>query len=263
MSEFEQREAAGNQTGPRWWIRDGVLALVIGAALLGGQWIIDDWRSNREIRISAQLADAAERRENIRFIRDRSSNETIARPFAGMDLRDQNFVGLQMLGADLRSTDLTDARLEEADLSDARFSDAEIYATDFTGAKLTGANFACPEPEDSLCFAFIGFGDFSESNLNNARLSGLIISATDFSNASLRQADLSHVHLNDTVLFGADLTNANLTGIVFRNVCYDLSTEWPIGFTPPPPGNEDVCIDAITGGSVRPGLRSEPRSGFG
>jgi uncharacterized protein YjbI with pentapeptide repeats len=57
----------------------------------------------------------------------------------------------------------------------------------------------------------------------------------------LNDTDLSHANLNGAYLNGAYLIDANLTGANLTNLCYDKTTQWSEGFTPPPA----VCILAL------------------
>jgi hypothetical protein len=230
---------------PPWWVRDGVLALVIGLILLIGQWVIDDRRSDREIQMSARQSDEAERRDNLRFIRDQSKNEKAVRPFAAMDLRNQTFIGLPMSGADLRSADLTDARLEGADLSDARMTGAKLYDTDLTGAVLSSADLSCSKLDMTICADFIVRVRFGKANMSAAKLVHSFVVASDFGGAKLSQADLTGIDMHQTLLNGADLSTANLTDVKFVDVCYDDETLWPANFKPPKSVDINVCLDAL------------------
>ena len=74
----------------RAWIKDAFVGLVAGAVVaagtLRGQALVDDQRSDREAVAARTLATEADRREILRFVRDRSSPDPTERPFASMDL---------------------------------------------------------------------------------------------------------------------------------------------------------------------------------
>lgn len=191
---------------PPWWFKDIVIVALIGGSLALVQTAIDDARSNRE-----------DRREDLRFIRDRSSGETIERPFRNMDLSEQNLAGLQLNGADFQSAKMTRADLAFADLS---------------GANLFGAN---------LDHATAGFAILSGTNLAYARLAGTSLTYADLSGADLLNADLSGADLSGADLSRAILTNATLTSVKLDGICYDWLTVWPEGFTAPA-SQPDKCL---------------------
>lgn len=125
------------------WRHDLVVGLVSGAlvaaASMLGQAALDDQRSSRE-----------ERLENLRFVRERSSEETANRPFRGIDLKRQSLDGLRLAGADLSfaelgqtsffSADLSKATLAFAKLEGSKFIVADLTRADLNSAKLTHAN---------------------------------------------------------------------------------------------------------------------------
>src|SRR5689334_13415136 len=61
---------------PPWLIRDGVIALVIGAVLLLSQNQLDERRSDRQDALEAARAQHAETVENLRFVRELASHRT-------------------------------------------------------------------------------------------------------------------------------------------------------------------------------------------
>jgi uncharacterized protein YjbI with pentapeptide repeats len=85
------------------------------------------------------------------------------------------------------------------------------------GAVLAGLDLGCATPPT-------GCTDLSGANLEGADLSGANLRA-----AKLTDADLSGANLRAAKLTDADLSSADLGG-----GCYDDSTIWPAGFTPPP-----------------------------
>ena len=109
---------------------NGVVALLVGSVsgvvsggiLLQQQQGLDDRRTEHELSASVQLAENAERLENLRFIRDRSEPGYRARPFNEMDLAGMPLGGLNLRGADLFGANLRDARLAIVDGSGDRKS---------------------------------------------------------------------------------------------------------------------------------------------
>lgn len=195
------------QTKPSWR-HDLLVGLVSGAivaaATMLGQAALDDDRSSRE-----------ERLENLRFVRERSSEVKQDRPFRGMDLKEINLAGLQLSAADLTAADLTASDLTGTSLPEATFKDAQISGAYLTQADLNYSNFM--------------FADLQGAFLDRAHLKAAALDNANFQNAHLEDADLSESSLTGTNLFGAQLLRTNLT-----NVCYDEITVWPEGFTPPP-----------------------------
>lgn len=146
----EQEEQDEAQEEVRSWVREIVVGLVAGAVVSVGTLVL-------QARIDDQRQAAAERVENLRFVRDRSVDLTLdpdGRPirnaFQGIDLAGQNLSGLDLSGdnfleAILTETDLSSTRFEgsnlaRADLSDADLSDAVLAQAVLTGANLAGAN---------------------------------------------------------------------------------------------------------------------------
>lgn len=187
---------------PRWWVRDIVVAMILGVLLaagsIWGQKVIDDRRAVRDA--AKQEADNrhTEQLENLVFVRSLSSDSEQARPFSHMDLATMALVGLQLPDADFAYADLTDTLLMQTDFT----------GSDFSAAILVNA-------------------DLSYANLTDARLSSDVYADDD--GEALRGADLTGATLIGTTLTGADLSDAVLTDIY-----YDDSTRWPQGFRPPP-----------------------------
>jgi uncharacterized protein YjbI with pentapeptide repeats len=221
-------------------VRDVVLALAIGLLLLAGQWLIDDRRSQRETRISADLADEAERRENLRFIRDRSSVEQIERPFSGMDLDSLKLTGLNLSGANLSDASLLETSLAEVDLSGALLTGASLGSSSFFRAVLRDAVLGCSEPEPG-CGATQFSTLFLSADLTRADLTGMSFFRADFTGAIMTEAVVADVRMSRTKLYGTDLTRADLRGTEFVEVCYDDTTRWPSGYSPPPSAPPKTC----------------------
>lgn len=196
QSEGVDRSASRHswwRDGPREWglrelVAAGLVGLFVGAASIAGQVAIDDGREVRAIRI-----------ENLRFVRERSTGDPDQpRPFAGLDLQDQN---------------LSRLNLAHAMFSYANLSGANLMAADMIAADLTGANLARAD----LSGANLSHGQFQDADLSGATLAG-----TNLTHASLSQMDLAGVslvgaNLTNTDLSGADLTRANLTGAILAN----------------------------------------------
>lgn len=212
---------------PRWWVRDVIIAVFIGAVLIFGQMLLDDARSNREIKAARIQSTEADQREDLRFVRDRSGVGVQERPFQSIDLSGQTLSGLQLEGAD--------------------FTDANLEGAQMVGINLRGA---------ILRHLFADDAHLLEANLAAADLRDVWMSRATLIDADLTGADLTGATLMNDVFFRANITDANFTrtdlrgasldGVIgfdptaFNSVCYDTVTQWPAGYTPPP-SDENAC----------------------
>lgn len=167
----------------------------------------DDVRSDREAR-----------QENLRYVRDRSSDQLLDRPFQGIDLRGANLNGLKLEKADLGAATLVEASANQANLKSAGLSKAKLrnsllVKTDFSDAILVGA-------------------DVSHAKLIAANLQRAHLQLVDFDGAELVLANVRGTDLSlSRNLDKAVLTNGSDT------ICYDELTKWPKEFTPPMVGS--------------------------
>ncbi|MCK0517530.1 pentapeptide repeat-containing protein [Williamsia sp. DF01-3] len=231
-------------SGPRWWVRDvvvaGIVAVFVSVATMIGQKIIDDVRADRDHEISDRQSQRAERLENLRFIRGRSNADpSVERPFYGLDLAGLSLSGLDLPGAnfseaDLHGCDLLSTNLQGANLSYAKLGDTILLGVDLRDANLVGAEFTDVTIDNEVAA--------NPAPGQAGRLTsfdGAALQAVDFSGAVLWDVsfaghDLSHAKFTGAELFGVDFTGANLTDVDFDEVKYDGATMWPEGFTPPP-----------------------------
>ena len=229
---------------PAWWVRDVVIALLIGGLLFAGQVVVDNRRSEREAEMASTLADEADRRENLRFVRERSSDEAVDRPFAHMDLRDQNLAELDMSGANLRHASLVGVELGGADLSGADLAGTTLIRANASNTNFSSADFNCRpwRREHQLCntrlTGIIAFGaNFNDADLTEVNMvHAWFTAATTFRGATLRDANLSGARL-----YGVDLSSTDLRGADIEGACYNSETIWPDGFDPPPPAPPESC----------------------
>lgn len=189
MAKSRSRYLA-NREEPPWWVRDVLVAFLVGVTITGGsvawQSRLDDNRAARDRAIAAQQARHAEQIENLRYVRDHSSDDPLqARLFAGFDLAGQNLSGLQLRGANFRGANLEGASLILINLNRGEWRPAtgEVYPVN---SDLRGAN---------LCHA-----NLTEAALEHAELSW----------ANFTDVDLTFTHLDGANLAGADLTAARL-----------------------------------------------------
>lgn len=128
---------------PGWFARDVIAALLVGltVAVVSVLW---------QESISRQQLDLQNRIENLRFVRERSSEDSLPRPFAALDLVGQNLRGLQLSGADfrgsnLRKTNFSGAELPSSNLQSVNADEASFSAADLKNAALDHAKFSAAE----------------------------------------------------------------------------------------------------------------------
>lgn len=259
---------------PGTWRRELAVGLISGIVValgsLSGQALVDDQRSTRESAAAQLSADEADRRENLRFVRERS-DDVANKPFGSMDLVGQNLVGLRLPNANFDNAKLSETKFYQAILTDstlkfseaikANFSMADLSRSNFESADLTGAYFGAAKLIDTnLMGADLPSANFEVADLRGAvmvkaNLAGAIfgnanLTESTFQQADLRGANFTHAKLGRAGLYGANLTDAVLEGVDWDysagngipqiTACYDAETIWPAGFVPPAV-NERVC----------------------
>jgi uncharacterized protein YjbI with pentapeptide repeats len=241
----------GTVDNPSWLIRDIVVALLIALLVLLGQKWVDDSRADRDRAIAADQNRQAQRLENLRFVRDRSSrgDQDQPRPFAGLDLAGMNLAGLYLRGADFSAADLEGANLNLTDLAAPAPGPKPEPGPDAPGAPGSlGLSFPTGSPTD-----------FTGANLCSTGLTGANLQGANLTRANLSGADLRATNLSETDLIGADLSGTQLKQELLRGVSYDNSTIWPDGFAPPPSAGNDPMAGVAEGmlqalGQLRSGI---------
>lgn len=115
------------------------------------------------------LLDALEK-ENMRVWNDwRLENAEELPDLKGINLVEEDLIGINLIGADLSGADLTKANLSTSELS---------------GIILVGANLV----ETKLIHATIYGGGFGRANLRNANLDGAVLNSATLTNATLTGA---------------------------------------------------------------------------
>jgi len=120
----------------------------------------------------------------------------------------------KLILADLSASQLTDASLIEANLSQSTLNnttmnDAILDRANLSFAKLNGSSFR--------------HASLKEANLDNAQLEN-----ADFSHANFSGSNFADAWLEQTILIGADLSNArNLTESQLKQAVIDASTKVP------------------------------------
>lgn len=215
---------------PPWWVRDVIVAVLIGLMLTLAQWTLDNRRSDREDEREDQRALDTLQIENLRFVRERSGPSDIVRPFESLDLRGMNISGL-----DLGHADFTDALLSQSDMSGM-----VVLGGGFIEANLDGAKVASLKAKDgNFTGASIRDVRFWAADLRGARWQEALLEDVAFVETTLRAAefgdvDLARVTFNKTDLRAADLYDVRgLDSANLDRICWDDNTFWPDGFTPP------------------------------
>ena len=214
-----------------------MVALLIAALVLVGQKWVDDSRADRDHAIAAEQNRQAQRLENLRFVRDRSSPDVQnqPRPFAGLDLAGMNLAGLYLIGADFSAADLEGANLSLTELA----APAPVPKPEPAPVPQFEPGLDTPDASGALGSLGLPFPigsptDFTGANLCSADLTGANLQGANLTRANLSGADLTVTLLFETNLAGADLSNTVLQQEFLTDVSYDSSTIWPDGFTPPP-----------------------------
>lgn len=204
------------------WGREVAVGLISGAVVAAGSFFgqlwVDDQRSEREMKAAELLADEADRRENLRFVRERSGDDSATRPFGSVDLvgKDLSFLKLanshfdsaRLDQTDFSGTNMTHSRLVTSSLVQANFrnadlKDAILYSVDATGATFSSAD---------LTEAQFGLSNLSRADLTDAKLIRANLGGVNFTDATFTRADLTESKLQLADFRDADLTDANLSG---------------------------------------------------
>jgi uncharacterized protein YjbI with pentapeptide repeats len=206
-------------------VREVVLALAVGLAVAAVQIYFDGRSARRSDQLAAQLNAAAQRLENLRFVRDRSSPDpNTARPFAALDLAGQPLQGLDLVKADFTQADLHGADLHGTKLTNVLFDRTNLRNA-LLSALLDGAFFEGA----SLIDADLRNAALANANLSNTCLTGADLGESGLNGAFFDSANLTRADFAGAVLTGADLTGAKLDGAKldganFNEACWDTRT---------------------------------------
>jgi uncharacterized protein YjbI with pentapeptide repeats len=106
-------------TEPPWWVRDILVAGLVGLILTTLQISRDDHRAADDQRLS-----------NLSFVRDKTAGPSTSRNFQNIDLEGMNISGLQ----------LASSKFQKADLKGIKADQSTLTLSNFDGAKLTDGN---------------------------------------------------------------------------------------------------------------------------
>jgi len=158
-------------------------------------------------------------------------------PFAGVDLRNANFINAAMDGANLHG-----ANLRAAKLSSAQLTKAICWRAKLSEAKLTNAN---------LSGAQLGAADLRESDLSGANLRGADIAVGILTDANLHEADLHGADLGGAVFKGANLSGAQLQGVKMGGVNLDGAQLVGADLSGADLGGSNLCRADLSGAVFR------------
>jgi uncharacterized protein YjbI with pentapeptide repeats len=212
------------------WAREIAVGLISGAVVaagsFAGQLYVDNERSDREMEAATLLAEEADRRENLRFVRQLSDPEdwlqpigsADPKPIGSVDLTGKDLSYLQLSnaqfdravldGANFWSTNLNWSQLTSTSLVGANFTNAKLIKARLAAAKASGANFSSATLDEA---EFI-YADLTGANFSGSQLVGASLTESKYIEANFTQANLTNADLTGAILTNADLTKANLSG---------------------------------------------------
>ncbi len=180
-------------------LRDSRLdgAVLLGADLRGALF------TRREVRGGSAFLDPAELRGADFSQASFPEGDLSAADLVFSDLYKANFPG-----SDLRKAKLVGAGARFVDLRGAALAGVDAHGADFFGADLRAAN---------LRGANLLAANLSSARLQGADLRGAKLQGVDFRRANLHGADLRDAEVFGTKFDEADLTLADLRGIIFND----------------------------------------------
>jgi uncharacterized protein YjbI with pentapeptide repeats len=130
---------------------------------------------------------------------------------SGAHLRKANLNGANLSRVDLGLANISRARFYQADLSGARLSNTYAFGARLEGANLTGANLIQANLRGAelvgatLCEANLNWANLTDADLDRARLVGSNLNSVTFDLTSLDHTVLTGAHLGNAILTGLDL----------------------------------------------------------
>lgn len=215
--------------------------------------------------IDDRREEQADRRENIRFVREQAAAGTAGKgSFRDMDLAGANLSGLELAGADFTGARLTGADLAYANLSEAQLIDADLTRARLTGARLDGASLAAARMVGThLDGPDLNNDDLAErdlpgggpADLQYANLSGAYICDTDFTGVTLQFTDFTGAVFSggrscssDSSFDGVQMHSATFDGadvrgvdIPWKEIIRPSLTDTPVRL-----GGTRICVDEAT-----------------
>lgn len=137
----------------------------------------------------------------------------------GIDLSNQNLIGLDLSGLNLSESNFSGANLSNSNLSDVNLSNTILIGAYLTGSNLSGVNLSGADLSGlNLSGLNLSGANLSGLNLDGLNLSDANLSGVNLSAVSLIAANLSGANLSDANLIGANLSSANLGGANLNGV---------------------------------------------
>ena len=200
------------------WIEKhpGATIVVIGGSEREAQSVAKLNQIAEKHGLTATGNSSAEKRSAaIRFIIQ--TNPSLFRnliKFLGENLRNPNIFKEISSKLNLEGVDLSEMNLAGANLQWMNLQGINLQGADLTGANLPRANL-------------------TNANLSNkANLTDANLIYANLTNADLTLAFLVRADLKGARLAGANLQNAYLQGADLTGATYDMTTQWPEGFSP-------------------------------
>ena len=219
---------------PVWWVREILLALLIGLAVAGVQMIFDARLSERQQALSAEQFENQQRLSNLQFVRSSPNRE-----FASLDLSTMNMAHLDLGSADFSGADLSRANLAETVLGSAKLSGANLRRVFANGAWLGKAELVGVNAREAIFYfadlrrAYLSEADCRDATFFGAFLDDAFLTDTDFTGANFFDASLRDADLGGSIFTGANLRGSDLRGAkisastILDHVCIDSETRLP------------------------------------
>ena len=128
-----------------------------------------------------------------------------------------NLIGANLVGANLIGANLTSADLVGADLTGANLAGANLAGADLAGANLAGADLA----DANLTYADLAGANLTYADLTGANLTDAVLIEADLTGVVLAEANLVRANFAESILIGVDLTQADTTEAILTGADLD------------------------------------------
>ena len=136
---------------------------------------------------------------------------------SGANLSKANLSKANLSGSDLHSANLHGANLHGANLIQANLGGSDLRLADLTQATLSLADFTYADLKGSnISFASLDGAILTLASLDGATLHAAHLKGAVLANASLKEVDLQYADLEGVVFISANLSGADITGVMFR-----------------------------------------------
>ncbi len=188
---------------------------------------------NQETSIEYQKSTLS-RHDIIAYLRNKRANKEtpnvsrdLGTNLAGLDLTGLDFSGVNLLQADFRNANISTANFKDAELEGADFTGAIMERTNFVYSNIANCKFVNAKAKGALFNSAFAEGsimdnsNFTSAKFRNANFSNVsivnntILDNVDMESVELINATIDKLHLKDTVLRFAHLSNAKITNTIF------------------------------------------------